>query len=357
MKAGFDIRQSKVEGTGIGRYTMNIYTRLQELGSKEIIFVDGPANKGTTIIDKLMVNLWEQLILPFLIMFRGIEVLHITKNVGIPLISPSRYIITIHDIIPLVMEKEYLPGRLKKLLYIVRLKWAIKRADIIVVDSKYTKEDLIRYLGVSEHKIRVIYLGIEKQFKVINSDNSLRDIKEKFGISGPFILGIGSNEPRKNTISLINAFKILKERYSSDLQLVIVGKQWAKQPDTNDCCQDIIFTGYVEDDELITLYNNTEVFVFPSLYEGFGLPPLEAMACGAPVITSDISSLPEIVGESAVLIDPQNIEQLVDCIWKVVNDREYRLSLKQKGLDHVKSFTWEKSIKELTELYKECLNK
>lgn len=357
MKIGLDIRQSKVEGTGIGRYTMNIYARLQELKRSELIFIDGPANKGSAIIDKLVVNLWEQFVLPVLLLIKRVKVFHITKNLGIPLISFTRYIITVHDIIPLIMQKEYLPGKLKKLLYVVRLKWAVKRADILVSDSFHTKEDLIKHLGVPASKIRVIYLGIEKKFRVSDDFSKSNDIWQRYGISKPFILGLGSNEPRKNTANLIKAFEIIKEGHSSDLQLVIIGKPWSKQRDGYDCSEDIIFTGYVGDEELIALYNSTEVFVFPSLYEGFGLPPLEAMACGAPVITSNTSSLPEVVGDSAVLVDPNNIEQIANSIWKIVTDREYRSSLKQKGLEHVKQFTWEKSIKELAELYDEYLKR
>lgn len=356
MKIGFDTRQANVKGTGIGRYTFNIYTRLQKAGNPDIVFFKGPANKSNSFKDKLLVNFWEQFILPFLLLFCRIKVFHITKNLGIPFVSTARYIITIHDIIPLVMEKEYLQSTLKKLLYLIRLKWAVKRARIIIADSVHTKNDLIKYLGISENKIKVIYLGIDNGFRVLVDIDMHCKIKQKYGIEKPFILGIGSNEPRKNAVRLIKAFQIFKEKYPSDIQLVIIGKPWLQQKCESICYNDVSFIGYVDEEDLVALYNCTEAFVFPSLYEGFGLPPLEAMACGAPVITSNLSSLPELVGDSAVLIDPYNIEQIADAIWRVISDKDFALLLKNKGLEHVRRFTWEKSIRELLELYRECLN-
>jgi glycosyltransferase involved in cell wall biosynthesis len=249
-----------------------------------------------------------------------------------------------------------------------------KKADKIMADSFSTKEDLVNIYKIDPAKIKVVYLGVSKDFKPIKKDNpQLKRVRKKYSLpaspSGgpkPFILYFGTIEPRKNLILLIKAFEALKEKtiwkgfegdVFSDLKLVIAGaKGWLykdifKEVENSKYKKDIIFTGFVDDKDKPHLYNLANLFVYPSFFEGFGFPPLEAMACGVPTIVSNASSLPEIVGDGAVMIDPYNVDELAFAIRKVLEDKDLRENLIKKGLKQAKKFSWDKTAQEVLEVF------
>jgi len=259
-----------------------------------------------------------------------------------------------------------------------------QKADLIVSISESTKKDLIELYKISPGKIKVIYPGIGEEFRVIDKkDPRLLRVKEKYKIPDNFILYFGTIEPRKNILALVKAFEEIKRNKNSrilevdwqgfegvvknrkasrinvsNLKLVIAGaKGWLcgdffKKIEESDFKKDIFFTGFIEEEDKPYLYSLADVFVYPSFFEGFGLPPLEAMACGVPAIVSNKSSLPEVVGRGAVMVDPQNQDELAFVIREVLNNQELKNYLIKKGLERAKQFNWDNTVKNFLNLFK-----
>lgn len=358
MKIGFDIRPTKVKGNGIATYTSIIYKELSHQNEGIYEFIDGPVDINHSLMAKAKFYWWNQVILPRKLRKEGFNIYHATKELEMPYIKACKYITTIHDVIPLILKEQYFTSKIRFFLFYQLKLWiAIKKADIIVTDSNHSKSDIIKHFGVDESRIRVVYNCIDERYKVLPDSEKLR-IKSKFGISEDtnYILGIGANEYRKNSKSLIEAFEKYKADTKNNTKLVVIGKKW-KYSEVEMATSDIIYTGYVSDEDLVALYNGAMVFVFPSLYEGFGLPPLEAMHCGTPVITSNTTSLPEVVGEAAVLVEPESIDQIKDAIIKIENDNEFRENLIMKGFEQIKKFSKERTINGIKNIYNELLER
>lgn len=216
-----------------------------------------------------------------------------------------------------------------------------RRTNKIIAVSESTKNDLINLYQIKPEKIKVIYSGIGKQFQPAK-------VKNQYGLPEKFILYFGTIEPRKNLIGLIKAFQMIKKK-NPDLKLVLAGsKGWLYEDifKTAKGDKDIIFTGFIKEEDKPALYNLASVFVYPSFFEGFGFPPLEAMACGTPTIVSNNSSLPEVVGEAALMVDSYNLDELAWLMNEVLNDLKLREELKQRGLAQAKRFSWERTARE-----------
>ncbi len=230
------------------------------------------------------------------------------------------------------------------------------QADKIIAVSQSTKQDLINLYQIEPKKIKVVYSGIGRQFKPLE-DSRLTSIKKKYHLPDKFILYFGTIEPRKNIIGLIKAFELLRKK--EKIKLVIAGaKGWLYQDifrtaNQSRCRRDIIFTGFVEEADKSCLYNLAEFFVYPSFFEGFGFPPLEAMACGTPTIVSNTSSLPEAVGEGALMIDPYQVDELVWAMETVLTDTGLRKRLIEKGIRQAKNFSWPKCARQTLEILTE----
>jgi len=258
-----------------------------------------------------------------------------------------------------------------------------KKADLIIAISKSTKKDLISLYGIKPEKIEVIYPGIDEKFKPIDkNDPILRRVRERYSLPNYFILYFGTIEPRKNILGLIEAFEQVKRSSHSQgeikwsgfegrvkgsknkdsdfskIKLVIAGtKGWLcnnifKKVDNSEFKEDIIFTGFIEEEDKVYLYNLAEIFVYPSFFEGFGLPPLEAMACGRPVIVSDKPSLPEVVGRGAIMVDPNNVDEISFSIKKLLKDKELRNFFKDQSIKRAGKFNWEESIDNFLKILK-----
>lgn len=286
-----------------------------------------------------------------------------------PLSVGSKKIITFHD-----LSFERYPGffsRRKRLWqrFLMAAQQEAKKADKIIAVSRSTKDDLINLYGLEPGKIRVIYSGVGKQFRPIkNGSVALKltaqptvKLKKKYNLPDRFVLYFGTIEPRKNLIGLIKAFELLKRqgKRGSQIKLVIAGtngwlyKDILKTAQESKYRRDIIFTGFIEDKDKPYLYNLAELFVYPSFFEGFGFPPLEAMACGLPTIVSHTSSLPEVVGQGALMIDPYNIDELAWAMEMALTDSNLKERLIKKGIAQAKKFSWSKcarqTLKVLTE--------
>ncbi len=228
-----------------------------------------------------------------------------------------------------------------------------ERSDKIIAVSNSTKQDLIDFYNISPEKIYVIYSGINNQFRKVNfRDERLRTVKKKYGLPSKFILYFGTIEPRKNILGLIRAFYCLKNLGFKDLKLVIAGaKGWLyeeifKEVKKSKYFSEIFFTGFVDEEDKVYLYNLADLFVYPSFFEGFGFPPLEAMACGVPTVTSCVSSLPEVIGDNALMVDPWNIDELVDAMKILLTDQKMRLRFKRRSIRLVQKFSWFKTAQE-----------
>ena len=272
-----------------------------------------------------------------------------------PLFTRCPYVVTIHDIIH---EKypEFYPrnlGILMKLFY----PFSAKRAKKILTVSEYSKKEIRDIFKIPESKIEVIPNGVSNDFTVLNDIGKINEIKSKYNIDKEYILFVGRLEPRKNIKGLIEAYTLLKNRYNISQQLVIVGMIDALFPDfdirLSGIESDVIFTGGVAQEDLPYLYNGADIFAYPSFAEGFGLPVLEAMACGVPTVTSKTSSLPEVVGDAGVMIDPWDKEDIAYGIHKVLTEPGLHKRMKEKGLERSKLFTWEATAERVLQVYRE----
>ena len=368
MKIGIISAQLNQQLTGVGNYTYNLIKELNKLDTDEgFLFLINYQNNTFFTNDGIIVNnpfpalktyAWHPYLIKKLRRCK-LDIIHNPAQIPTFFKSKKKYILTIHDITPFIFSEEHRLGR--PLIYKLLLPRTLKTADKIITDSNSTKNDLINYFNIPEEKIRVILLAADEKFKPLNN-KEIREAKQKYSLNFPFILYIGTLEPRKNIPSLIKAFYKLKKK-TLQYKLVITGKKGWKYKeifetiDKLNLQNDVVFTGYVSDEDLPALYNAADLFVYPSIYEGFGLPPLEAMACGTPVITSNTSSLPEVVGDAGIMIDPCNVDGLADAMYEVLTKAGLRANMIKKGLERAEMFSWEKCARETLEVYEEVYNK
>src|SRR4030043_2326280 len=229
-----------------------------------------------------------------------------------------------------------------------RLELVKKEADLVIVDSETTKDDLVKFVDIPQEKIRVIPLGVSEKFKP-QDDDKINEVTQKYKIKKPYILSVATQEPRKNIQKLVDSYEIIHQKYPK-LTLVLTGKQgWGPGFRFG---ENVIWTNYVPQEDLTALYSVCRVFVYPSLYEGFGLPVLEAMACGAPIVTSNNSSLAEIAKDAAILIDPRSENQLVRSIEMVINlNLENYQKMVRASLERARKYTWKKCAQETLKVY------
>lgn len=299
-------------------------------------------------------DFWEQGYLPLKLRKANIDVYH-GPNYVLPIFSKNGLVLTIYDMTLFASQEWYKPisrFRVQRLL-----KTSAKRAHKIITGSENSKRDIIEILKVPEEKVQVIYIGIDDVYRPIDDRRGLDFVKTRYGITSRFILHVGSLNPRKNIPRLIDAYNMLPAKILKEYELVIVGKKsWkadkifaeTKKLGLEDR---VIFTGFVADSDLPLLMNAADLLAFPSLYEGFGIPPLEAMACGTPVVASNTSSIPEVVGDAALLFDPYNVEEIANAMYRALTNEQLRDELRQKGFERAKQFSWEKAARETLAVY------
>ncbi|OGW46928.1 MAG: hypothetical protein A2Y66_08420 [Nitrospirae bacterium RBG_13_41_22] len=304
--------------------------------------------------------LWEQFILPFKVGNRHLDIMHYPDHTAPLFCKVCPITITVHDLAFLSFPKTF--GRVRRIYKSLSIFRSAAMADRVIVVSEATKKECLRFLNIPEERISVIYNGVHREFGPIEDEERLEDVKTIYGLSDKVILYVGTLEPRKNILNLVNAFYNLKKKERISHQLVLAGgKGWLykevfEMVEQLGMADDVKFTEYVPKDVLSILYNIAEIFVYPSIYEGFGLPPLEAMACGCPVVVSNVASLPEVCGDAAYYVDPYSVESIAEGIYKVLTDEGLRQGLIQKGLERANLFSWEKSAKEHIKVFEEVLN-
>lgn len=379
MNIGIDARLLH-NNTGIGQYTRSLFFEFAQhyqqedtyylLYDKEFQEITGynqdddvtsfpPGFHVITAHCKTRI-LWTNWHAPRLLRRQNIDIYHGVCNFELPVRKVCRYVVTIHDLVPLFFP-DLVPWK-HLLFFKLFMKRAAKTADIIITDSEHSKQDIVHYLSIPEEKIRVIYLGYEPQHHKDNEQRTLQDVLSHYGISQLYLLFVGVIEPKKNLERLIEAFSLLRQNSppGKELQLVIAGgKGWLsenlyRKVQELHLDKQIIFTGFVPDDDLPYLYTGAEVFVFPSIYEGFGLPVIEAMAYGVPVVTSNVSSLPEIAGNAGILVDPKNPEAICDGITEVLSHPQKKEQMKHDGLVRAQRFSWKRTAEETYRVYQEA---
>ncbi len=270
----------------------------------------------------------------------------------LPPLRRGRAIVTVHDLSFLTVPETADAGLRSYLTQAVPR--SVARADHVLADSEHTKHDLVRLLRTPADKISVLYSGVAPQFRRVEDGAQLTEVRARYGLAQPYILGLGTIEPRKNLVRLIEAFARLAPEGEHVLALV-GGQGWLYGPIFDRVRalgleQRVRFLGFVPDTDLPALYSAAEAFAFPSLYEGFGLPPLEALACGAPTVVSNVSSLPEVVGDAALQVEPTDVDALASALSCLLRDEPLRARLRAAGPVQASRFTWAAAAAQLREI-------
>jgi len=272
---------------------------------------------------------------------------------------PCKSIITVNDLNPLFNKHSFL----YRLYFRCVLKRSLRTANLILVLSRYVKDQLLEIFEIDANKVMVHYCAVREDFSPLKDRLSARATLEKYGVTSNYILYVGNLMPHKNVSSLIKAYAGLPKDIKDAHSLVIGGsKKWCYRQLVRLAAQSgvkdkVVFTGFIPDEDLLSVYNGAALFVFPSLREGFGFPPLEAMACGVPVVASNVTSLPELIGDAGVLVDPYDVQALTRAMNDVLTNEELRKGLIEKGLKRVKQFSIEKTAAVIVEAFSKVADK
>ncbi len=378
MKIGIDARFFGPIGKGLGRYTQRLIENLEKIDkeNKYVIFLRKenwsnyqPRNPNfkKVLAPWRWYTILEQIYMPRLIKSHDVGLMHF-PHFNVPLFYKGSFVVTIHDLVlehfPTQRATTLSPlfYKIKRVGYKIVIRAALKRARQILVPSEYTKEEIIKYFGLEPTRIKVTYEGCGKSdFPYYNVGSLTSEIPKKYGIIKPYILYVGNAYPHKNLERLILAFQKLSKAYQLDLRLVLVGENdyfYKRLKDTvlKLGIKNIILAGFVRDEDLNSLYKNALFYIFPSLCEGFGLPPLEAMACGLPVASSNKTCLPEILGDAAYYFNPDSVDDIARAIEKVAIDEDLRKKLIVKGFEQIKKYSWKRMAEETLKTYRRTLN-
>jgi len=366
MRVAIDAR--KLHDFGIGTYIRNLLRQLARIDhDTEYVLLCGEADLGVAaqlgpnfravLEPSPNYSIREQIHVPWILRRERPDLYHAPHYV-LPAGVRCRSVVTIHDCIHL-MFPQYLPNRMAYAYARAQMWSAVRRSDCILTVSDASKRDILHLFNVPSEKIVVVYNAIDTHFSVTPPDEAVACVRERYQLDHKFVLYVGNIKPHKNLVRLIEAFDELRRGELEDLKLLIIGDEISKLPalrlavHRHKLHKHVRFLGYLPGDQLAVLYRLASVFVFPSLYEGFGLPPLEAMASGTPVVTSNVSSLPEVVGDAAVLVDPYDVDSIVDGLRRVLTDPARADEMRRKGLVRAREFSWERSVAKTLQVYRE----
>lgn len=352
MRIGIDTQSTLGQKTGIGLYTANLLRALRHVAPQhEYVELSSRVTTKMRIDRRLR---WQQFGLPRRAQATGAHLLHVT-GFDAPWWKPCPVILTVHDLIGPLFPVNFPP--VSRFYWTRWLPRTIRWADRIVADSAHTARDLNRLLGIPAERIEVIHLGVYEAFQPLQDQAPLEAVRQRYGLPPACMLYVGTLEPRKGLDTLIAAYGGLAADVTHDL--VIAGKSgWYTEPlfqqvEALGLGQRIHFTDYILDEDLPALYNLAHLFVYPSRYEGFGLPVVEAMACGLPVVCTDAASLPEVAGDAALLVPPDDAETLAAAIRRVLTDPGLQAEMRARGLKRAKRFTWEETARRTVQVYEE----
>jgi glycosyltransferase involved in cell wall biosynthesis len=366
VRIGIDAR--KLHDFGIGTYIRNLVRQLARL-DRETEYVLLCRSEDAAALSQLGPNLrpvveragnytvTEQIRIPLALRREGVTLFHAPHYVLPPLVScPS--VVTIHDCIHL-MFPQYLPNRLALRYARASIAGAARRATRVLTVSESSKRDILRFVDIKPEKIDVIYNAYDERFIVEPNEDDVVRVRERYQLHDEFVLYAGGVKPHKNLERLIEAFDLVRKMGLDHLKLVLIGDDISRYSALRRAVHQhqlhkfVRFLGYMPEETLAVMYRLAGVFVFPSLYEGFGLPPLEAMASGTPVVTSNVSSLPEVAGDAAVLVDPYDPDAIAEGIYRVLTDEQLRRDLRVRGAARARQFSWATSVGRVRQIYQE----
>lgn len=369
MKIAIDARFYRSSTGGIGRYTRALIRELMKIDKKNdyTIYITskdekeynlGAPNFSVKVVPISHYSVNEQIKFLQILNKEKFDLVHFT-NFNHPIFYSGKFVVTIHDLtimlFPTINQQKSI---LKKFAFNSVMQNAVLKSEKIIAISEATKADVVKYLKGDSAKIKVIYEGIDNKYQIKNIDYKKNGIiKEKYQITDPYILFVSQWRPHKGLPELIKAFEILKEKYRLKHKLVLVGKpnldfpEIIKRINSSKYINDIILPGFVADDDLPYIYHNADAFIFPSQYEGFGLPPLEAMAAGTVVVSSKTSCMPEILGDAAIYFNPRNPSDIAEKLADVLSNNKMQKDFIKKGLIHIKKYSWENMARETLKLY------
>ncbi|HEX9027854.1 MAG TPA: glycosyltransferase family 1 protein [Anaerolineales bacterium] len=352
MKIALDAQSTIGNKTGIGRYAAELLAALRRVSPEHEYL---PLTWGREVVMRTDRRLrWQQVELPRRARAAGAALLHV-PGFDAPFWRPCPVVLTVHDLIGRIFPENLPP--------VARFYWAwwlprsVHWAQRIIASSENTRRDLERLLGISSQKVSVVPLGVDPAFHPIDDPEVLQPVRVRYNLPADFFLYVGTLEPRKGLDTLLDAYTKVVSRFPEQ-HLVIAGQRgWYtdylfRQVQQLGISQRVHFTEYVAAGDLPALYNLGRAFIFPSRYEGFGLPPLEAMACGTPVISSNASSLPEVVGEAGLLVPPDQPEALAQALAGLLEDPELQVKLRARGLERASQFTWEATARGVLAVYR-----
>jgi len=367
-----DVTSALKQSAGIGRYTRGLVNALvryyPDLPVTLVASRDAPEPpsgwmypfRRLPFSERVGVILWQRLRVPLPVdwFLKGEGIFH-SPDFVLPPLARFAGIVTVHDLSFLVYPQYAVPG----LEFYLRgaVPRSVRRARLVLADSENTRRDLIRFWNTPPDKVRVLYPGISRRFRPVTDTTVLERVRERYSLPDRFILSVSRLEPRKNFPTLIRAFDLLKRNYGVPHHLVIAGgKGWLYDPIFEAAARSpyreaIHFPGFVADEDLPALYTLADVFAYPSFYEGFGFPPLEAMACGTPVVSADNSSLPEVVGDAGLLLPAEDEHAWADALARLLQDEVLRATLRERGFQQAARFSWQASAKALVAIYASLL--
>jgi glycosyltransferase involved in cell wall biosynthesis len=372
MRVAIDYTAAIYQAAGVGRFVRSLVKALAELDRENeyvLVYADPPAGVTPTfpeapnfvrwrvpVPDRALTILWHRIGLPLPIdLITGrVDVFHSPDFVMPPVLRAAK-VLTVHDL-AFLLHPECADAGLRRYLE-KTVPRSVARSDFILADSEHTKDDLICLLGVAQDKIDVVPGGVDPEFTPAHGADRMEEMRSRISGGYPYILNVGMIEPRKNLERLIEAFEILKSHHHLPHRLVLAGKKgWLsdgiyRRAERSPMTSDILFPGFISEQDLPLLYGAADLFVFPSLYEGFGLPPLEAMASGVPVVVSRSSSLPEVVGDAAQMARPESAEELSEAMARVLTDEGLRTSMVARGIQQSARFTWEAAARKMLDVY------
>ena len=300
-------------------------------------------------------RLWrEHVLLPLACRREKIDLLHCPKS-AIPFFSPCPVVVTLHDLIPIKHpETEKFAARV---YWRMQIPNAARRSDFIITDSEHARKEIIDDFNVESELVKAIMLGFNPAMSVACTPEAAEMVRQKYSLPDRYILYVGTIQPRKNIPTLLEAFNILKRDNGIPHRLVIVGRKgWLYDELFARISElgrgdDVIFTGFVPDEELPAIYAGADLFAYLSFFEGFGLPPLEAMACGVPVVVSNTSSLPEVVGDAGIAVEPGDVAAVAAAILKILTNTEFATELRERGIRRSTAFSWDRCARETLQVY------
>ena len=374
LRIGIEGKVLTSRAGGIGRYAMHLVQALltastpRGLGVEFSLFTSPQTSRtflscsaGTyrEYSSRVQSSVWRALCTtPVGIVRQGIDVFHGLDHIGLPpFFKRSKYIVTIHDVIPLILPHTF--SLRHRLVVRAALARVCKQADMVIVLSQATKEDVLQHCHLPEDRVVVIPAGCDARFSPAVDHTRLTRVRLKYGLPPLYILFLGTLNPRKNVTTLLQAFAQFHHTQHVDpaIHLVIAGASGWRTPGMHRTLQRldlesvVHFPGFIDEEDLPDLYRGAILFVFPSLYEGFGLPVLEAMGCGVPVVTSNVASLPEVAGDAAVLVDPHDAAGMAAAFAEVVHNEVLRRTLQCKGIAQAQRFSWDTAARKTLDLY------